>query len=61
LEDFIVNLAIASFGLLVGGAVFFAIFSWLTEEFTAMMDMRLGDWIAISVFFGVAAMIASTM
>jgi len=61
LEDFIVNLAIASFGLLVGGAVFFAIINWAFDQFMYITKMELADWIAVSVFFGVAAMIASTM
>ena len=61
MDDFIVNMAVASLGLLLGGAVFCAIFSWLAEEFIVLLDMNLGDWIAISIFFGVAAMIASTM
>jgi len=61
MEDFIVNLAIASFGLLVGGAVFFAIINWIFDQFIFMTKMELGDWIALSIFFGVAAMIATTM
>ena len=61
MDDFIVNMAVASLGLLLGGAVFCAIFSWLAEEFIVLLDMNLGDWIAVSIFFGVAAMIATTM
>ena len=61
MDDFIVNMAVASLGLLLGGAVFCAIFSWLAEEFIVLLDMDIGDWIAVSIFFGVAAMIASTM
>ena len=61
MEDFIVNMAIASFGLLVGGAVFFAIISWMSSQFMFMTKMEIGDWIALSIFFGVAAMIATTM
>ena len=61
MEDFFVNMAIASLGLLIGGAVFLSIMNWLGDEFLNMMEMELGDWIAISIFFGVAAMIASTM
>ena len=54
-------MAVATFGLLIGGAVFLAIFNWLAEEFTAMGKMNVGDWITIAIFFGIAAMIASTM
>ena len=61
MEDFFVNMAVASLGLLIGGAVFLSIMNWLGDEFLNMMEMELGDWIAISIFFGVAAMIASTM
>ena len=61
MDDFIVNMAMASLGLLIGGAVFLSIMNWLGDEFLNMMEMELGDWIAISIFFGVAAMIASTM
>ena len=61
MDDFIVNMAMASLGLLIGGAVFLSILGWLADEFLVMLDMELGDWIAISIFFGVAAMKASTM
>ena len=54
-------MAVASFGLLIGGAVFLAIFNWLAEEFTAMGKMNVGDWLTIAIFFGIAAMIASGM
>ena len=61
MEEFLVNMAVASFGLLIGGAVFLAIFNWLAEEFTAMGKMNVGDWLTIAIFFGIAAMIASGM
>ena len=61
MEEFFVNMMTAALGLLIGGAVFLAIFNWLAEEFTAMGRMNLGDWIGIAIFFGVAAMIASGM
>ena len=61
MEEFIANMAIASFGLLIGGAVFLAILNWLADEFTAMGRMNVGDWIMIAIFFGIAAMIATTM
>ena len=61
MEEFIVNMMTAAFCLLIGGAVFLAIFNWLAEEFTAMGRMDLSEWIGIAIFFGVAAMIASTM
>ena len=61
MEEFLVNMAVATFGLLIGGAVFLAIFNWLAEEFTAMGKMNVGDWLTIAIFFGIAAMIASGM
>jgi hypothetical protein len=61
MEEFIANMALASISLLIGGAVFLAILNWLADEFTAIGRMNTGDWIGIAIFFGVAAMIASTM
>ena len=61
MEEFLVNMAVASFGLLVAGGVFLAIFNWLESEFMAMGRLNIGDWIMIAIFFGIAAMIASTM
>ena len=61
MEDFFVNMAIASLGLLVGGAVFLSIMNWLGDEFLTMLEMELGDWIGVAIFFGVAAILASVM
>jgi hypothetical protein len=61
MEEFLINMMTALIGLLIGGAVFLSIFNWLAEEFSAMGRMDLGEWIGIAIFFGVAALIASTM
>jgi len=61
MQEFIVNMMVASFGLLIGGAVFLAVFNWLADQFMAIGEMNMGDWITIAIFFGIAAMIASGM
>ena len=61
MDEFIVNMAIASISLVIGGAVFMAILGWILEEFMWMADMDRWEWLGIAIFFGLAAMIASTM
>ena len=61
MEEFIVNMFMAALGLLIGGAVFLAMFNWLADQFIVAGKMNIGDWIGIAIFFGVAAMIASGM
>ncbi len=61
MEDFIGNLAIASFGMIIAGALFLVFLNWLEEQILIMQSMDLGDWIGLGIFFGVAALVASTM
>ena len=61
MEEFFVNIAIASFGLLFAGALFLSFLVWLSDQFIAMSRMDMGDWIGLAIFFGVAALVASTM
>lgn len=61
MDEFIVNMAMASISLLIGGAIFMAILGWLLEQFMWMGDMDSWEWFGIAIFFGLAAIIASTM
>ena len=61
MEEFLTNMAIASFGLLIAGAILLSILDWLSDQFMAMGRMDMGDWIGLGIFFGVAALVASTM
>ena len=61
MEEFMLNTAIASFGLIVLAGIVLSIFNWLEEELMRVSMMDLGDWIMIAIFFGVAALVASTM
>ena len=61
MEEFFVNMAIASFGLLIAGALFLSFLVWLSDQFIALSRMGMGDWIGLAIFFGVAALVASTM
>ena len=55
------NMFIASFGLIVAGGIFISIFDWLEEEFQSMARMDLSDWIGLAIFFGIAALVAQSM
>ena len=61
MEEFISNFAIAVFGMLIAGALFLSFLVWLSDQFMAMSRMDMGDWIGLAIFFGVAALVASTM
>ena len=56
-----INLFIASFGLIVFAGIFLSIFNWLEEEFSGLAHMAWGDWIGLAIFFGIAALIAQSM
>ena len=55
------NMFIASFGLIVAGGIFLSIFNWLEEELSGMAKFNWGDWIGLAIFFGIAALIAQSM
>ena len=61
MNDFITNMAVASFGLLIAGGLFLAFLNWLEEQWLIAQDMGWGEVIMIAIFFGVAALVASTM
>ena len=61
MEEFITNMALASFGLIILAGVVLTLLNWLEEQYLAWLTMDMGDWIGIAIFFGVAALIASTM
>ena len=61
MEEFLTNMAIASFGLLIAGAIFLSILDWLEDQFLLMGRMDKGDWIVLAIFFGIAGLVASTM
>ena len=55
------NMALASFGLIILAGVVLSILNWLEEQYFTWLTMGLGDWIMLAIFFGIAALIASTM
>ena len=61
MEDFITNMVFASFGLIILAGVVLSILNWLEEQYFTWLTMGLGDWIMLAIFFGIAALIASTM
>ena len=61
MEDFMLNMALASFGLIILAGVVLSILNWLEEQYFTWLTMGLGDWIMLAIFFGIAAIIASTM
>ena len=61
MNDFISNMAVASFGLLIAGGLFLAFLNWLEEQWLIAQNMGWGEVIMIAIFFGVAALIALGM
>ena len=61
MEEFITNMALASFGLIILAGIVLSLLNWLEEEFRNIAKMDLSDWIMLAIFFGIAALIASTM
>ena len=61
MEDFMLNMALASFGLIILAGVVLSLLNWLEEQYFTWLTMGLGDWIMLAIFFGIAALIASTM
>ena len=61
MNDFITNMAVASFGLLIAGGLFLAFLNWLEEQWLIAQNMGWGEVIMIAIFFGVAALIALGM
>ena len=55
------NMALASFGLIILAGVVLSLLNWLEEQYLTWLTMDLGDWIMLAIFFGIAAIIASTM
>ena len=55
------NMALASFGLIILAGLVLTLLNWLEEQYLAWLTMDLGDWIGIAIFFGIAALVASTM
>ena len=61
MEDFMLNMALASFGLIILAGIVLSLLNWLEEQYLTWLTMDLGDWIMLAIFFGIAALIASTM
>jgi uncharacterized membrane protein len=61
MEEFLTNMAIASFGLLIAGGLFLAFLNWLEEQWLIAQNMGWGEVIIIAIFFGVAALVALGM
>ncbi len=61
MEEFLLNMAVASFGLLIAGAVFLVFLNWLEEQWLIAQNMGWGEVIMIAIFFGIAALIALGM
>ena len=61
MEDFITNMAIASFGLIILAGLVLTLLNWLEEQYLTWLTMDLGDWVMLAIFFGIAAIIASIM
>ena len=55
------NMALASFGLIILAGVVLTLLNWLEEQYLTWLTMDLGDWVMLAIFFGIAALIASTM
>ena len=55
------NMALASFGLIILAGLVLTFLNWLEEQYLTWLTMDLGDWIMLAIFFGIAALIASTM
>ena len=55
------NMALASFGLIILAGIVLSLLNWLEEQYLTWLTMDLGDWIMLAIFFGIAALIASTM
>ena len=56
MEDFMLNMALASFGLIILAGVVLSILNWLEEQYFTWLTMGLGDWIMLAIFFGIAAL-----
>jgi len=54
---FLEELAITMLSMVITLPFIFLILSWLFEQFAAILDMTLGDWIALGVFLCVATII----
>ena len=61
MEDFMLNMALASFGLIILAGIVLSLLNWLEEQYLTWLTMDLGDWIMLAIFFGIAALVASTM
>ena len=61
MEDFMLNMALASFGLIILAGIILSLLNWLEEQYLTWLTMDLGDWIMLAIFFGIAALVASTM
>jgi len=61
MEEFFVNMAIASFGLVILMGLLVGLLNWLEEQFLLAQTMGWSDVIMLVILFGVAALIASTM
>ena len=61
MEDFMLNMALASFGLIILAGIVLSLLNWLEEQYLTWLTMDLGDWIMLAIFFGIAALIARTM
>ena len=61
MEDFMLNMALASFGLIILAGLVLTLLNWLEEQYFTWLTMGLSDWIMLAIFFGIAALIASTM
>jgi len=61
MEEFFVNMAIASFGLVILMGLLVCLLNWLEEQFLLAQTMGWSDVIMLVILFGVAALIASTM
>ena len=55
------NMALASFGLIILAGLVLTLLNWLEEQYLTWLTMDLSDWIGIAIFFGIAALVASTM
>ena len=61
MEDFMLNMALPSFGLIILAGLVLTLLNWLEEQYLTWLTMDLSDWIGIAIFFGIAALVASTM
>tara|TARA_B100000029_G_C17133852_1_gene799783 strand:- start:31 stop:213 length:183 start_codon:yes stop_codon:yes gene_type:complete len=56
--SFVEKWAIASFAVIIGGALFLVFLNWLEEQILIMRSMDSGDWIGLGVLCAIITVVA---